>query len=407
MKCPYCGAENDDNEYVCSACGMPLKRSRPHESSNQDQNDDDFFEFDMYDEGSETDDANNDFMNDETISVNEDTMFYEKEASDNEPFEENEAPHNESFSFDEDDDDEEEEEPYEDVIQKESKLDAFKNAVQEKIASFKDKRAAKKAADEDYDDEEAEEAYEDEEPVTTKPGAKAASAVKSFFLDDDEEDVETDQSREDNLEDVYEDSQPRRRTSSIRIIPFKVLMLVLVVACVVGGILMMRNKSSKSTTKSSETSSSTSSSTSSVSSTPTIASVKASSTLQETGYDHSASLMIDNNLKTAWQEGVSGSGIGEYATFTLESKSKVKSCKIANGYDKTYYLYRRNNRVKRVTFTFDDGTTETYTLSDTYNAYQMVTFKKTHTTKMVKITINSVYRGTYYNDTCISELKFA
>lgn len=380
MKCPYCGAENEDDAYVCTSCGMPLKRSHPHyEDEDPSNNEDDFFESDMYDDPKKTQsDLEADSIGDETIAADEDTIFYQKENIDDTDEEE---PRNESFSFDEEDD-EEDEEPFEDVIPQESKLDALKN----KFKSFK-----KEKAEPEYEDEEDE---EEEEPVH-----RAGDRVKSFFNDEDEEDYETDQAREDNLEGVYDEEERRpRRASSIRIIPFKVLILILVVAAVVGGILMMRNKSANNTSTTTKTTTVVK---------PVIASVKASSTLRETGYDHSADLMIDGDLTTAWQEGVTGDGIGQYATFTLKNKAPVKSCSIANGYDKSSYLYTRNNRVKEATFTFDDGTSETHTLKDQYNTYSNITFNKTHKTKTIKITITSIYRGTYYHDTCISEVKFA
>ena len=54
---------------------------------------------------------------------------------------------------------------------------------------------------------------------------------------------------------------------------------------------------------------------------------------------------------------------------------------------------------------FSDGSVENYSLADVYDQEQVVTFSTPKETSYIRIIINSVYPGTKYEDTCISEIK--
>lgn len=134
-----------------------------------------------------------------------------------------------------------------------------------------------------------------------------------------------------------------------------------------------------------------------------ISSYEASSTLTAEGYDYSVNQLYDQNYSTCWTEGVEGDGIGQTVTVNFESRVKINTLNIVNGYNKTYDLYQKNNRVKKVTLIFDDGSEETVELKDSFNISQSISFTEKQT-KTVKVRIDEVYKGTKYEDTCLTEM---
>jgi hypothetical protein len=109
------------------------------------------------------------------------------------------------------------------------------------------------------------------------------------------------------------------------------------------------------------------------------------------------------NLDNPWVEGVSGSGIGEY--IDLEWEDDVSALFIVNGfvsYEKPE-LYQKNNRAKTIKITYSGGNYEIiHTLEDTPNPQ---TINLGTGTDDVRIEIIDVYRGTQWDDTCISMVQ--
>lgn len=139
-------------------------------------------------------------------------------------------------------------------------------------------------------------------------------------------------------------------------------------------------------------------------STSDISSITASSVLTDSLSTHYARLICDGNTSTAWTESVDGPGIGEFITIKFNGTYKMTNMRIYAGYQKTAVLYRANNRPKQITLTFSDGSQQVYTLTDQENA-QTIKLDQAVDTQSVKITIDSVYKGTKYDDTCISEVE--
>ena len=157
---------------------------------------------------------------------------------------------------------------------------------------------------------------------------------------------------------------------------------------------------------------------------------------------------FDRRVKTCWSEGVMDSGIGQYILFSVPEGTDA--LRIANGYQKTRWLFLANNRIKRIVvslsigLSIDGEVTERYvpyhiyqygdprviTIKDKFG-YQDVPFRinwpeikrgketilvsfckknlwvtpnKIKHTYLAKITIDQVFRGSKYNDTCISEV---
>ncbi len=145
--------------------------------------------------------------------------------------------------------------------------------------------------------------------------------------------------------------------------------------------------------------------------------VSASSTLSDSrdSYDYyyySEENLIDDTWHS-WAEGVAGSGIGESLTFSSKKyiswnnyapgEFTVFSFGLKNGYGDPRY-YSKNNRVKTFKVYADGEYIETISVKDSSD-FELYVFSKPITCKVLKFVIDSVYRGTVYNDTCIEELS--
>ncbi len=186
--------------------------------------------------------------------------------------------------------------------------------------------------------------------------------------------------------------------------------------------------------------------------TPTGYMAYASSTLSsKTPGRYAVCNLFDNNLATAWVEGATGNGAGEYIIIAKENgfnQNKI-NLTIKNGYQKSDYLYKANNRVKQLQvtvlliastdFVSETGTDYavkpigqpvTITIADKKESQNFVigipqttgqqkqalrNFIKQETGEAapeptfyygLKIKILETYKGTKYDDTCISEISF-
>ena len=147
--------------------------------------------------------------------------------------------------------------------------------------------------------------------------------------------------------------------------------------------------------------------------------VKASSTLKPHGkYSYSASNIQDIDKKNAWVEGIEGDGIGEYLEIEqncLVGSSNYKTdigfvelC-IVNGYAATEKNWNENNRVKELKMYFDNKYITTIVLEDTIKQQYIdisefnLKVQNGETAKF-KFEINDIYKGTKYDDTCVTGL---
>lgn len=138
-----------------------------------------------------------------------------------------------------------------------------------------------------------------------------------------------------------------------------------------------------------------------------VISVTASSYLSEPNLNlyHTPERTVDGSLSTAWVEGIDGSGVGESISFTFDRTYLVSGMRINAGYQKSEELYWMNARPASLTVTFSDGTQQTVLLRDV-NARQDITFDAPVETQSIRLTIASLYEGTTYADTVISEVSF-
>lgn len=140
---------------------------------------------------------------------------------------------------------------------------------------------------------------------------------------------------------------------------------------------------------------------------PVFGEVFASSVLEpQYGNYYGAENTLDGNAETAWAEGVTGQGEGENIKYTANTEQCVSGIRILNGYSKSKDIYVKNSRIKELEIVFDDGSSEIMVLDDEYGVYQSMKFDSQVMTTSVELYIISVYPGTNYEDTCVSEVEF-
>jgi len=127
---------------------------------------------------------------------------------------------------------------------------------------------------------------------------------------------------------------------------------------------------------------------------------------------YSAKSANDLSYKTAWVEGVEGSGIGEYLEYHFKNKSpKVTHIIVSNGYFKSDKAWRRNNRVKSLKVSINGLEYGVLQLEDSktdqrfkFDGFEYNSDGKTDL--ILKFEILEVYSGTKYDDTVITEIYF-
>jgi len=134
----------------------------------------------------------------------------------------------------------------------------------------------------------------------------------------------------------------------------------------------------------------------------TIASAEASSVIDQPGFDNSPIRAADGNENTSWQEGVDGPGIGESIDYIFDQQYNIHSMTFKLGVWSSESYYWKNNRPATMTIWFDDNGFEV-TFPDGKEEFALL-FDEDIPATSVHIEINSVYKGSEYDDTCITDI---
>ncbi|MDG1394113.1 MAG: hypothetical protein P8P55_04725 [Flavobacteriaceae bacterium] len=146
--------------------------------------------------------------------------------------------------------------------------------------------------------------------------------------------------------------------------------------------------------------------------------IKSSSELKENnGINYSPKNAHDFNKNTAWIEGKSDYGIGEYLEYCFDF-SEIKDYKgslginrilLANGYKKNKQTWENNARIKQLKVYLNGKPFAILNLLDSFEIQTIdigkIKFSANKETKL-KFEITEVYEGTKYKDTAISLLMF-
>ncbi len=138
----------------------------------------------------------------------------------------------------------------------------------------------------------------------------------------------------------------------------------------------------------------------------TISSASAKSEFPAQGtVTYAAKNVYDGKVATSWTEGdESSSGMGQYVEVFFEGEPTLNQLRIWNGSWASYDLWNRQNRVKDLEITFSDGSKQKFTLTDDMVAETLAL--EPVKTASARLTIKSVYSGTTFTDTPISEVVF-
>jgi predicted nucleic acid-binding Zn ribbon protein len=134
-----------------------------------------------------------------------------------------------------------------------------------------------------------------------------------------------------------------------------------------------------------------------------VSSAEAASTIQQDGVDNSPIVLTDGYQWSSWQEGVDGDGIGENITLHFDKTYNVKFLvlRLGNWYSSGAY-YAPNGRPQ--TMTFELGTRKfQVTFPDEMKEFCVELSEEVEASSL-KMTIDGVYKGTQYDDTCINEV---
>lgn len=139
------------------------------------------------------------------------------------------------------------------------------------------------------------------------------------------------------------------------------------------------------------------------------AEVSASSQLPSDSYgSYFACAAVDGSTETAWVEGVSGPGIGEWIQLTFSSPIELRDLRFDVGYDKSADLFAKNNRIKSATLVFSNGEPMTVGFEDARGPQEFAMARAPGSnveTAFVRVIIDEVYPGTRYDDTCLAEIE--
>ena len=130
--------------------------------------------------------------------------------------------------------------------------------------------------------------------------------------------------------------------------------------------------------------------------------------IRDREYRYPPENLSSDKINPPWAEGADGDGIGEWITFYFNYESR--SFYIFNGYFDPKFpdLYTRNNRIKRIrleAYSEQNRTFETFKYSHEFDLEDTPQIQKLEIPigyKYFKMVILGVYKGTHYEDTCLS-----
>jgi len=123
-------------------------------------------------------------------------------------------------------------------------------------------------------------------------------------------------------------------------------------------------------------------------------------------YAYSPQKTVDNDHSTCWSEGASEYGNGDSITLLFNDVYTIREICIWNGLCTNEDLFNKNSRLRRITITLSDGQSFDFECKDGWdNRKNVFSLPDFFETSSITITIRTVYEGSKYMDTCISEIS--
>jgi hypothetical protein len=124
----------------------------------------------------------------------------------------------------------------------------------------------------------------------------------------------------------------------------------------------------------------------------------------EEGVTYEADRVSDGKVSTSWVEGEQGGGLGSWIELDLGGEKTIQKLRIWGGLWYSSAYWKRANRPKDIEITYSDGSKDIFTLKDEMKAQDFALPQGRKTTS-VRVKIKSVYDGSTWMDTAISELQ--
>jgi hypothetical protein len=122
------------------------------------------------------------------------------------------------------------------------------------------------------------------------------------------------------------------------------------------------------------------------------------------GTAYSGKFVIDGKASTSWFEGEKGSGLGSWVMLKLPEVRTVSMIRIWGGYWFSEQEWSRANRPKEIELQFGEDKSEVVTLTDEKKMQEFIISSKPRTDS-IRLKLKSVYAGTAWPDTAISEIQ--
>ncbi len=111
---------------------------------------------------------------------------------------------------------------------------------------------------------------------------------------------------------------------------------------------------------------------------------------------------FDGDLKTSWQDGVSGDGVNEWIKADLDKTYSVSAITFALGNHRSEDWHYKNNRPSSISISIG-GHSYKVEFPDQFREF-CVSFSEPIPTDSITFTIGGKYSGTHYNDMTIAEI---
>lgn len=123
--------------------------------------------------------------------------------------------------------------------------------------------------------------------------------------------------------------------------------------------------------------------------------------------------LYDNNVSTSYSESLDGDGNGCKLFFYFQETVEINQIHFVNGFQENLDYYLLNNRAKSIMLEVYDDDIKVYNrklkLTDTKEK-QVIEIKDDSASEIkgnkIVLTLNEVYKGSKYDDTCLSEITF-
>ena len=133
---------------------------------------------------------------------------------------------------------------------------------------------------------------------------------------------------------------------------------------------------------------------------------RASSVLDGNEARYGAMNIIDKNPETAWSEGVESYGVNEWVQVERNGLADISEILISNGYHKSQETFDNNGSLKRFRLDFSQGQYIYYEVDEnkTGSKHIRILFDRPISTDSIRLTILDVFKGSKYEDTCITDI---